>query len=105
MEWVKFIIEDSNLLKEVDITNNFPSLENNLEIVTLKKPNQVYYELYKKAREKAKKAKKDAVLAFLEVKNIKKTYMLDDIDESESDNDDFNLNDGDSQVSEEENLE
>jgi len=99
------VLEDPNLLKEVDITNNFASLENNLEIVTLKKPNQVYYELYKKAREKAKKAKKDAILAFLEVKNIKKTYMLDDIDESESDNDDFNLNDGDSQVSEEEILE
>ena len=64
------------------------SLENNLETITLKKPNQVYYEIYQKAREKAKDAKKKAVLAFLEMKNIKKTYMLDDIDESdESDND------------------
>ena len=83
-------IEDPNLLKEVDLS---PSLENNLESITLKKPNQVYYEIYKKAREKAKEAKKEAILAFLEAKNIKKTYMLDDIDESdEEDDEDFNFN-------------
>ena len=74
--------EDSNVLKEVDLSS---SLENNLESITLKKPNQVYYEIYKKAREQAKEAKKEAILAFLEAKNIKKTYMLDDIDESEDD--------------------
>jgi hypothetical protein len=78
-------LEDSNALKEVDLSS---SLENNLESFTLKKPNQVYYEIYKKAREKAKKAKKEAILAFLEAKNIKKTYMLDDIDESDEDDDD-----------------
>jgi len=55
----------------------------NLETITLKKPNQVYYELYKDAREKAKRAKKEAVLAYLEAKNIKKAYMLEDIDSSD----------------------
>jgi hypothetical protein len=73
---------DSQLLEEVN-----PFIENSLETITLKKPNQVYYEIYKKAREKAKEAKKTALLAYLEMKNIKKTYMLDDIDDSESDND------------------
>jgi hypothetical protein len=85
-------IEDPNLLKEFDLET---SLENNLESFTLKKPNQVYYEIYKKAREKAKEAKKEAILAFLEAKNIKKTYMLDDIDESDesdNDNEDFSFN-------------
>jgi hypothetical protein len=82
-------IEDPNILKEFDLET---SLENNLESITLKKPNQVYYEIYKKAREKAKEAKKEAILAFLEAKNIKKTYMLDDIDESDSDNEDFSFN-------------
>ena len=43
-------------------------------------------ELYKKAREKAKEAKKSAILAYNEMKNIKKTYILDD---SDSDNDEF----------------
>ena len=83
------IIEDPTTLKEFDLGS---SLEN-LESITLKKPNQVYYEIYKKAREKAKEAKKEAILAFLEAKNIKKTYMLDDIDDSDSDsdNDDFEV--------------
>ena len=83
------IIEDPNTLKEFNLGS---SLEN-LESITLKKPNQVYYEIYKKAREKAKEAKKEAILAFLEAKNIKKTYMLDDIDDSDSDNDDFEIED------------
>ena len=90
-------IEDLNLdpssLKEVDLSS---SLENDLESITLKKPNQVYYEIYKKSREKAKEAKKEALLAFLEAKNIKKTYMLDDIDESDqSDFEDFSINEND----------
>jgi hypothetical protein len=84
------VVEDLNTLKEFDLAS---SLEN-LESITLKKPNQVYYEIYKKAREKAKEAKKEAILAFLEAKNIKKTYMLDDIDDSDDeDNDDFEIED------------
>jgi hypothetical protein len=78
--------EDPNALKEVDLSS---TLENSLETITLKKPNQVYYEIYQKAREKAKEAKKNAIVAYLEMKNIKKTYMLDDIDESDSDFDDY----------------
>ena len=53
------------------------NLENNLESITLKKPNQVYYEIYKKAREKAKEAKKEAILAFLEAKNIGWQVIVD----------------------------
>jgi len=73
--------DDPNILKEVDLNSQ---LENNLDTITLKKPNQVYYEIYKKAREKAKDAKKAALTAYLEMKNIKNTYMLDDIDNSDS---------------------
>ena len=80
--------EDKNttVLTEVDFSTG---LENGLESITLKKPNQVYYEIYKKARERAKAAKKEALLAYLEVKNIKKTYMLDDIDESDESDDEI----------------
>jgi hypothetical protein len=92
--------EDPNILKEVDFT-----LENNLETITLKKPNQVYYEIYQKAREKAKEAKKSAILAYFEMKNIKKTYMLDDIDESDSDFEDFASKDSASEISDTESLE
>jgi hypothetical protein len=69
-------------LKEFDITDI-----STLESITLKKPNQVYYELYKEARRKAKIAKKEAILAFLEAKNIKKTYMLETFDDSDNDSD------------------
>ena len=84
---VKKEIEDPNALKEMDLLGD--SLEN-LEPMTLKQPNQVYYEIYQKARERAKQAKQAAILAYLEVKNIKKTYMLDDI--NESDDEDFSMN-------------
>ena len=35
------------------------------------------------ARNKAKVAKKNAILAYLEAKNIKKTYMIDNINDSD----------------------
>ena len=72
--------EDSNKedLKEIDF--NVSLEENSLETLTLKKPNQVYFELYKEAREKAKLAKKAAIIAYLEAKNIKKTYMIQTIE-------------------------
>lgn len=72
--------EDPNVLKEVDLASN---LDNTLETITLKKHNQVYYEIYQKAREKAKAAKQAAINAYLELKQIKKTYMIEDMDESD----------------------
>ena len=53
------------------------------EPLVLKKPNEVYYKIYREARTKAKEAKKKAILALLEAKNIKKTYFLDEIDKSD----------------------
>ena len=78
------VIEEDNKeeLREVDMDLN---LENNLETLKLKKPNQVYFELYKVARNKAKSAKKSAIIAYLEAKNIKKTYMLENLNDSDSD--------------------
>jgi hypothetical protein len=76
------IEENSDELKEI---NNIDlSLENSLETIQLKKPNQVYFELYKEARKKAKEAKRCAILAYLEAKNIKKTYMIENMDDSDS---------------------
>jgi hypothetical protein len=73
-------IEEAPDLVEVDINPT-----DTLESLTLKKPNQVYFELYKDARTKAKAAKKAAIIAYLEAKNIKKTYMLENMDDSDSD--------------------
>lgn len=77
------IEENPNELKEVNSLDL--SAENTLETIHLKKPNQVYFEIYKAARNKAKIAKKNALLAYLEAKNIKKTYMLENLNDSDSD--------------------
>ena len=76
------IIEEEPQLQELVIDNTNLDEMNN---ITLKKPNQIYFDLYKEARSKAKIAKKNAILAFLEAKNIKKTYMLDNLNEMDSD--------------------
>ena len=55
--------------------------------ITLKKPNEVYYEIYRTARQKAKHMRQVAVEAYLEAKQIKSQYMLSDIDDSEDDMD------------------
>ena len=51
--------------------------------VNLKKPNDVYYEIYREARNKAKSARAAALEAYLDAKNIKATYMLEDIQDSD----------------------
>jgi hypothetical protein len=73
--------EDNDALKEINVDLKLDSLET----LQLKKPNQVYFELYKEARNKAKIAKKNAILAYLEAKNIKKTYLIENINDSDSD--------------------
>lgn len=78
--------ENNSDLKEFDISENIDTLES----ITLKKPNEYYYQIYKEARKKAKQAKKEAMMAFLEAKNIKKVYMLEDLDESDSEDSDLN---------------
>jgi hypothetical protein len=59
--------------------------------IKLKKHKDVLYEMYKVAKHKAQEAKKAAIRAYLEAKEIKAAYLLDDDSEEysdESDNDD-----------------
>ena len=85
------IEENTFSLKEVDNIELELDLEENQDTLDLdkpmqlKKPNQVYFNLYKEARNKAKQAKKNAIIAYLEAKNIKKTYMIEDLIDSDSD--------------------
>ena len=74
--------EEKEDLKEINFDLPLENESNSTESITLKKPNQVYFELYKTARTKAKEAKKNLILAYLEAKNIKKTYMLDNLSEN-----------------------
>jgi hypothetical protein len=81
---------DGDDLKEYEI--DLDKVEE-LESVKIKPRNDVYYEIYREARRKAKLARKMALSAYLEAKQIKNTYMLDDIEDSEeSDNEEEGVN-------------
>ena len=83
-------ITHSNTLEEVSI-----DLENNIEddnVLELK-TKEFYYDIYRMALEKAKKAKRQALESFLEAKKIKETYMLDEIENDSLDEE--NLEDSD----------
>jgi hypothetical protein len=74
------VLEES--LEPVEFDFNSDSI-NDDETVSIKKPNAIYYEMYKEALKKAKMAKELALASYLEAKNIKNTYMLDDLDDSD----------------------
>ena len=60
------------------------------ETIHLKEKTEVYYQMYREARQKAKLAKSLALSSYLEARRIKNLYMLEDIDDSdESDLDDL----------------
>ena len=72
--------ENDYNLEEVSIDYNDDD-----QSINLKKPNEVYMEIWREARKKAKIARKTAVDAYLEAKNIKTTYMLNEIDNDSDD--------------------
>ena len=101
MKDIQISLEDSNqsvLEKFKEEIKNEKHLENSLteidiskmqgkETITLKKPNEVYLKIYKEARKKAKKARKEAIQSFLEAKRIKNTYLVGDIESDDSNSD------------------
>ena len=72
-------LEGSNDLEDVSEKIN----TTNNETIKLKNPNEVYMEIYKIAKQKAKQHKKAAISAYLEAKKIKNTYLLEDLENSE----------------------
>ena len=85
----EFKSEKENSLEEIDF--DIENLEND-DTISLKKPNEVYFEIWREARLAAKQARKQALQAYLNAKNIKATYMLDEIDDDSSDEFDNYLN-------------
>jgi hypothetical protein len=84
--------------KEIKRIDGLEEIEFNLEelpaeeTVQIKNKNEVYYEMYREARRKAKIARNLALSSYLEAKRIKNTYMLDNIkdsDDSDLDMDEF----------------
>jgi hypothetical protein len=80
------ILEAESVKKMVDgmeeIEFNLDEIENN-ETVQLKQRNDVYYQMYKQAKKKAKIARDFALSAYLEAKDIKNKYMLEDLKDSD----------------------
>ena len=73
--------------------NNLDSFAENTEPIELKTHETIYLEIYKKAKQKAKEIRKNAIEAFLEAKNIKNKYNLNTImDDSSSDEENELLN-------------
>jgi hypothetical protein len=63
------------------------------DTIQIKKRDDVYYEMYREARRKAKVARDLAISAYLEAKQIKNMYMLDDL--KDSDESDIDLEEDD----------
>ena len=74
------LANDENDILEINL--NIDEMEN-LESIHLKEKTEVYYQMYKEARQKAKLAKSLALSSYLEARRIKNLYMLDDIDDSD----------------------
>ena len=72
---------DKPELHTLDI--NFEDLGN--DIVKLKKREEVYYDIWYEARNRAKLAREEAIKAYLEAKQIKNYYMIDECSDIESD--------------------
>jgi hypothetical protein len=79
--------QDEDLKEVVDTDFQLEWNDKTMPPVQLKKPNQRAFEMYKEARKKAKEAKKQSVLAYLEAQQIKQTYLLEDIESSDSEED------------------
>jgi len=93
-------VEEKNELEEKGRDNGSDELEEIVfhldelpenDQITLKNRNDVYYEMYREARQKAKYARDLAVASYLEAKNIKNKYMLEDIGDSEDSDIDSDL--------------
>lgn len=78
--------KNNNEIEEILEDIKFDDINKENEF-TLKKPNEIYLEIYKEARQKAKQMKEAAISAYLEAKHIKDKYMINEMDESSDDED------------------
>lgn len=89
-------IDDLELKSNRDDLEEFEvSLEslgtNESETIKLREPSEVYMDIWREARKKAKQARKNAIDAYLEAKQIKTTYMINEIDNSDSEDEFDNI--------------
>jgi hypothetical protein len=72
-------IEDLEDLEELKEVENLGEIKED-EPIKLKKPDEVYWNMYQKALEKAKELKRQAIESYLTAKNIKELYNLEEIE-------------------------
>jgi hypothetical protein len=77
---------------DLETVNIFDIHETKDNIIDLKSHEEIYLEIYKTAKQKAKEIRKNAIAAFLEAKKIKIKYNLDNLDIESSDDDEDFLN-------------
>ena len=77
--------KDPNEICEVQL--NLEEMDST-DSIQLKERNDVYYKMYREAKRKARLARDLALSSYLEAKRIKNTYMLEEMNDSESDLDD-----------------
>ncbi len=85
---IKISDDDTGILDSLEVELDLDNLEQT-DTFHLKEKTEVYYEMYREARRKAKLAKSLALSSFMEARRIKNLYMLDDIDDSDSDLEDL----------------
>ena len=78
-------IQETNIFSDLtEFDMNLDDIENSDQI-QIKARNDIYYELYKEARKKARISRNLALQSYLEAKEIKTKYDLDDIESDEDD--------------------
>jgi hypothetical protein len=87
LEEIEELGESKDGLCEID----FPLDNSSEEVMQLKPRTDVYFEMYQNAKRKAKVARDIALNAYLEAKQIKSTYLLDE-DLEEDDDEDLEKN-------------
>jgi len=91
-EYTEVDIDFKNIPDVIDV--NEPTFEvqtvpsKTSKPITLKKHKDVLYEMYKIAKQKANEMKRAAMRAYLEAKEIKAKYLLDDLDDLDSESSD-----------------
>ncbi len=69
---------EKNNIEEIEL-----DMTDNKETINLKQPSEVYYEIYKAAKKKAKHMRQVALDAYMDAQQIKAKFSLDDLEETD----------------------
>lgn len=73
----------SPTIEEINLDDLVPTEDATASPATLTAPNELYYKMYQEAKQRAREARTAAVQAYLAAREIKNRYGLDDVDDSD----------------------